>query len=162
MSRKPSDQEVEARIEKVRTRVRDGKADPRFVGPVDPYEIRERNQEALKGAVQRNPEVWNKVMESHGFVWYLPSQLDAVVGTQRIIPRHLDGLFDGRGLPVENAHLYTTKSHEHGQWRRSLPTKMAFTVEDLFSLFRTPEQFQTWVREQDRKFELRKKGILLR
>lgn len=136
------------RIEEVRRRVAEGRPDPHHAGPVDPYDVREATADALQGQVQRNPEAWVQVMEHHGFVWYEPRELDRFVGPRRVIPSHLDGVLDAYGRPIDNSSLYVDMPHVDGQWRRDRPHPMpaAFTIADLFALFGTPEEFDTWIR----------------
>jgi hypothetical protein len=150
------------RIDAVRRRVREDRADPSLVGPVDPYDIRQHNLDALKGA-QQKPEIWNQVMEYHGFTWYEPSELDRLVGPMRVIPSSLKGLVDARGLEIRNSSLYQHQRHKVGQWRRDRPhpIPLAYTIEDLCALFQTPEAFDGWIKDHESKIRLGKLGIVV-
>jgi hypothetical protein len=100
-------------------------------------------------------------MERHGFRWYPPEELTRRVGPQTIIPSQEVALVD----PLARAEY--VRPHRVGQWRndlhRNMPTALrtAFTVEDLFGLFGTPERFDEWFRERVSRFEARVAGVRL-
>jgi hypothetical protein len=162
--------EIDLRIEKVQDAVLNGRPEPEVAGRVDPYDVREHSRDVV-GKVSgnrtddRKDDVWRQVMQSHDFNWYAPKQLDEhpMVGPEKYIPKELDGVTDARGMPVENANLYWTRAHRVGQWRRDRPhwLPMAYTMDDLWTLFRSPEAFDTWITRYEMEKRAARMGVVL-
>lgn len=155
------EREIDARVDRVRRAAREGRKEASVTPIVDAYDLRESKKDQLKGRAQREPDLFRAVMESHGFVWFEPQQLNYFIGPQKMIPRTFEGLVDAYGRPIENDEVYAYKPHTAGQWRRQRPMPMAFTIEDLFSMYETPEDFDRWIRNVEIKRRLAAMGIVV-
>lgn len=155
-----SESEQMARILQVRADVRKGRAESALVPSVDDYDRREYVADALKGAHEKTPEIWRQVMEAFKFAWLEPSELNQSVGPMKVQPARLEGLVDAEGRPVPGGRLYWFREHKVGQWRNER-LHMAFTIEDLFGLFRDPETFDRWIREEIVKRRAKAAGLIV-
>lgn len=114
----------------------------------DPKDVAEFQADAIG---DRRGTDWRTVMEAHGFTWYEPKALDITFGFQQFVPKEL-----APGIPnVDRIPL--NRPHPEGEWRRP---GMAFTVKDLYSYFWSPETFDQWIREEDRKKAMARSGLL--
>lgn len=155
---------MDARIERVFDDVAAGRPETGVAGEADPYDVRERKKDVLKGRDLDKEGHWKKVMEAWGFNWIPAEALNASIGPRRYIPSTLsplagERLHDRYGRGVANTSLYWTRPHEEGQWRSDLganrPPKlltvtgpMGFTMVDLIDLFQKPEEFDRWARAE--------------
>lgn len=153
MSQEPFD----SRIESVRDQHR--RKPEHAAKPADPYDLREHTRDVLEGAHEKRPEIWRQVMERHGFRWYEPAELTRRIGPQTIIPSQQVSLVD----PLARAEY--VRPHRDGQWRNDLHARVpeglrtAFTVVDLFGLFGTPERFDEWFQDRERRYYAARRGL---
>lgn len=163
------DDEIGRAVQKVFDNQRAGRPSPVLNPYVDPKDLSENRADHLQGA-DRRPEIWQPVMEYHSFAWYEPTDLDRLVGPLRFTPRHLKDLTDSYGRPLRLEGVWAERPHSEGQWRNDLKPdhwripaklKMAFTIYDLVTLFRTPEAFDQWFRDQVRLARAARAGIKL-
>lgn len=142
-----------AAVDRIRDRMASGAPPPSHGGPVDPYDLREFRRDATKGQNEKGAEPWMQVMEAHGFRWYEPHQLYQKHGPEIYLPAHLEGLVGPEGQQMLNPQLYQERMHLHGMFRLTVKGRdvEAFTVLDLVSMFRTPEAFDLWFREHQKK-----------
>jgi len=138
-------EEMDRKIYKTWRAVQDGIPEQRHTPRIDPYDVAQIEQDQMQEAAKK-PEVWKKIMEYYGFTWYSASDLDAhpMVGPARYRTR--------------DQRIFL-KPQPCGQWRNDLEIqegfsnpperlKMAFTLKDLILGFRTPEQFDKWMKKQ--------------
>lgn len=132
---------VEKKIDQIRTDVQRGRQEQTRTPVVDEYDKREHLKDAVAGRHAKD-DVWNHVMNYHGFTWLSPKQLTRKIGKEKYIPRLLEG--------TPNPNLYYERPHKVGQWRRDghwMP--MSFTMADLWIFFGIPQQFDAWIRQQE-------------
>ena len=119
----------------------------------DPYDQAKHRADVLQGKDKEGWDHWRKVMSFHGFVWLEPQQLNVVVGPLQVT------------IKGTNGTAYARCSHKVGQWRRPpKPTKewaLAFTMDDLYTGFVGPEDFDTWIRRKDDMLRAKAQGHLI-
>lgn len=153
------ERQIEERVERVRAEVQSGKSERSQVAPVDPKDRHEAEADMLKGA-RRRDDIWDQVMNYHGFHWFEASECDAIFGMENYVPTNISV----GDMEVPNpGGIYLSRPRKEGQWRHvgnSVMRPMAFTMNDLWGQFQTPEAFDTWFQDWYAKQRMRAIGLV--
>lgn len=159
---------IDAEIEKSRMAQRSGRERSVERG-LDRQDREEHRKDLIAGRKAGPDSPWKQVMESHQFVWYPPTELDRLLGMQRLIPKSLEGVPDVASLrsrDVPNQHLWSFRPHPEGQWRNDLHRsidrafRLAFTESDLLGLFASPADFALWIEEHFLNLRMGRAGLV--
>lgn len=123
----------------------------------DPYDQAQHRADVLRGRDREAWEKWRQVMSYFGFIWMEPEQLNACpyVGPIKVVIQGSQG------------STYRLRSHKVGQWRRwAAPTSkhinrdwwMGLTMDDLLSMWESPERFDAWIRIKDDRIRAKHLG----